>query len=441
MVCIFEDDRHERLRDEVRRFAQERVAPRVAQMETAREVDVELSALIAAQGWIGVTIPEVYGGMGLGHLAKTIIIEELARVSGAMGAMVQASQLGVAKILHFGSEEQKLTWLPQIAAGTCLPTIAVTEAGSGGHVLGMSGRAVRDGTHYVLNGAKVFVGNSHIGHVHGVVMRTGPGSGGLTAFLVEADRPGVRLEKHAPTMGLAGFSFGTVVFEDCRVPVENRLGEEGDGLKVAYSSSTLYGRPNLAAVALGIHRAVVEDTVEFCGRRELYGAPLSAISSVAMKLGGMQSRLMTARLELYHATHLLDRGLPCDAELMNAKLVNAEYAIDSARAAMEIFAARGLHVSHRIERYLRDVYHIYAPAGTSDIQRLRLSEYAAGTNHEQWSVTLADRIRADVSARPSEAGVATDSAAAVPAVAPPPSAHTASTAGRKAGAPAFADPR
>jgi alkylation response protein AidB-like acyl-CoA dehydrogenase len=413
-------------------------------MESARDIEVELSGLIAAQGWIGVTIPEVYGGMGLGHLAKTIIIEELARVSGAMGAMVQASQLGVAKILHFGSEEQKLAWLPQIASGRCLPTIAVTEAGSGGHVLGMSSRAVRDGTHYVLNGAKVFVGNSHIGHLHGVVVRTGPGSGGLTAFLVEADRPGVRLEKHAPTMGLNGFSFGTIVFEDCRVPVENRLGEEGDGLKVAYSSSTLYGRPNLAAVALGIHRAVVEDTVEFCGRRELYGAPLSAISSVAMKLGGMQSRLMTARLALYHATHLLDRGLPCDAELMNAKLVNAEYAIDSARAAMEIFAARGLHVSHRIERYLRDVYHIYAPAGTSDIQRLRLSEYASGTNHEQWSVTLADRIRADVA---PPAGEALSNESAVSGAAPTPGAATMSSRGAistalpNASAAAFADPR
>jgi alkylation response protein AidB-like acyl-CoA dehydrogenase len=398
MPGIFEDDRHEKLREQVRTFAQERVAPRVAQMEASRQVDSELSALIAAQGWIGVTIPEEYGGMGLGHLAKTIIIEELARVSGAMGAMVQASQLGVAKILHFGDERQKIAWLPRIAAGHCLPTIAVTEAGSGGHVLGMASRAERDGRGYVLNGAKVFVGNSHIGDLHGVVVRTGLGSRGLTAFLVEAGRPGVRLEQHAPTMGLSGFSFGTIVFEDCHVPEGNRLGEEGDGLKVAYSSSTLYGRPNLAAVALGIHRAVVEDTVAFCSRRELYGAPLSAISSVAVKLGGMQSRLMTAQLALYHATHLLDKGLPCDAELMNAKLINAEYAIDSARAAMEIFAARGLHVSHRIERYLRDVYHIYAPAGTSDIQRLRLSEYASGTNHEQWSVALADRIRADASA-------------------------------------------
>jgi len=395
MSDIFEDDRHRTLREQVRRFAQERVAPRVEHMETTRQLDTDLSALIAAQGWIGVTIPMQYGGMGLGHLAKTIIIEELARVSGAMGAMAQASQLGVAKILHFGSDEQKRAWLPQIAAGRCLPTIAVTEDDSGGHVLGMSSRATRDGADYVLNGAKVFVGNSHIGHLHGVVVRTGPGKRGLSAFLVEADRPGVHLEPLEPTMGLAGFSFGSIVLDNCRVPAENRLGEEGDGLNIAYSSSTLYGRPNLAAVALGIHQAVVEDTVAYCTERKLYGAPISAISSVAAKLGEMQSRLMTARLALYHATHLLDLGLPCDPDLINAKLINTEYAIASARTAMEIFAARGLHVSHRVERYLRDAHHIYAPAGTSDIQRLRLAEHAAGPRHEQWSVILKNQVRSN----------------------------------------------
>lgn len=363
-------------------------------MEQTREVEHELAAEIAAQGWIGVTIPTMYGGMGLGHLAKTIIIEELARISGAMGAMVQASQLGVAKILHFGSEAQKWHWLPPIAAGRCLPTIAVTEPGSGGHVLGMTSRGVRDGDDYILNGAKVFVGNSHVGDLHGIVVRTGTGSGGLSAFLVEADRPGVRLERHGETLGLHGFSFGTVVFENCRVPAANRLGQEGRGLWVAYSSSTLYGRPNLAAVALGIHRAIVEDTFDFCRARELYGRPLSAIPSISLKLGEMQSKLMTARLSLYHATHLLDQGLPCDAELMNAKLINTEYAIDSARMAMEIFAARGLHTVHRIERYLRDAHHIYAPAGTSDIQRLRLAEFGSGQNHEQWSVRLAGVARA-----------------------------------------------
>lgn len=395
MSEIFEDARHENLRDQVRRFAQEQVAPRVAQMEATRGLETQLSTLIAEQGWIGVTIPTQYGGMGLGHIAKTIIIEELARVSGAMGAMVQASQLGVAKIIHFGSEEQKSTWLPPIAAGRCLPTIAVTESGSGGHVLGMSSSATRAGKDYVLNGAKVFVGNSHIGHLHGVVARTGPGKRGLTAFLVEADRPGVRLEPLEPSMGLSGFSFGTVVFDDCRVPATSRLGEEGGGMDIAYSSSTLYGRPNLAAVALGIHQAVMDETVAYCAERELYGKPISEISSVAAKIGEMQSRLMTARLALYHAAYLLDRGLPCDPYLMNAKLINVEYAITSARTAMEIFAARGLLVSHRIERCLRDVLHTYAPAGTSDIQRLRLAEHAAGAGHEQWSATLRDQVRSN----------------------------------------------
>jgi alkylation response protein AidB-like acyl-CoA dehydrogenase len=393
MDRLFADEQHEALRAEVRRFAEERVRPRVPLMEQRKLVDHELSTEIARQGWIGVTIPHEYGGMGLGHLGKTIIIEELARVSGAMGAMAQASQLGVAKILHFGSENQKDWWLPRIANGDCLPTIAVTEMGSGGHVLAMTSSAVRDGDEYILNGRKVFVGNSHVGHLHGVVVRTGPGSKGLTAFLVESDRPGVRLEPLQETMGLHGFSFGDITFDNVRVPAENRIGDEGDGLAVAYSSSVLYGRPNLAAVALGVHQAIVDDTVAFCQTRHLYGKPLSALSSVSMKLGDMQSRLMTARLSLYHACHLLDLGKPCDPELMNSKLINVEYALDSARAALEIFAARGLQSRFAIERYVRDAHHIYPPAGTSDIQRLRLAEAALGQYRGQWSERLSERLR------------------------------------------------
>jgi acyl-CoA dehydrogenase len=391
----FTDERHEYLRAEVRHFAEEEVRPRVAAMERDREVDHALSRAIARRGWIGVTIPRGYGGMGLGHLAKTVIIEELARVSGAMGAMVQASQLGVAKVIHFGSEEQRRYWLPRFASGECLPTIAVTEPESGGHVLGMTGSAVRVGDEYVLNGRKWFVGNSHIGDVHGVVLRTGVGSRGLSAFMVESDRPGFRLGDPSDQSGLHGFSFGELIFENCRIPAANRLGKEGQGLDVAYSSSILYGRPNLTAVSLGIHRAIVEDTVRFCQERVLYGKPIAALPTVNLKLGEMQSRLMTARLTAYHAANLLDLGRPCDAELINAKLVNVEYALDSARNAMEIFAARGLHSSFSIERYMRDATHIYAPAGTSDIQRLRLGQVAADSYGEQWSVRLADRIPVD----------------------------------------------
>jgi acyl-CoA dehydrogenase len=392
----FTDERHDALRAEVRSFAETEVAPRVPEMEATRAVAHELSRLIARQGWLGVTIPAEYGGMGLGHLGKTVIIEELSRVSGAMGAMVQASQLGVAKIVHFGSEPQKRAWLPRIAAGDCLPTIAVTEPESGGHVLGMAAEARRDGEDYVLNGRKVFVGNSHVGDLHGVVARTGPGAGGLTAFLVEADRPGLRLGEHQPAMGLHGFSFGELVFEDCRVPAANRLGAEGDGLPVAYSSSVLYGRPNLTAVALGIHWATVADTLAFSRSQHRYGQPLHEVATVKQKLGELVSRLMTARLAAYHAAHLLDRGLPCDAELMNAKVVNVESAIDSARTAMEVHGAAGLDGERAIQRYVRDAFHIVAPAGTSEIQRLRLAELGLGTaKGPQWSVTLADRLRPD----------------------------------------------
>ena len=393
MERYFNNQDQQNLRNRVRQFAEREVRPLIAEMEASRTVSFKLSRLIARQGWIGATIDPAYGGMGIGHLGKTIIIEELARVSGAMGAMAQASQLGAAKIIHFGNAYQKKTWLPTIAAGDCLPTIAVTEPESGGHVLGMGSTAVRDGDDSVLNGRKVFVGNSHVGDLHGVVVRTGPGSKGLTAFLVEANRPGFSLAEQQPAMGLHGFSFGELIFKDCRIPAANRLGEEGQGLDVAYSSSILYGRANLTAVSLGIHQAVFEETTAFCLERERYGKPLGELNNIKLKLGRMNSRLMTARLTAYHAAHLLDRGLPCDSELMNAKLVNVESAIDSARDAMEIHAACGLFTNRPVERYLRDAYHIYAPAGTSEIQELRLGEVALGTAKRQWSEHLADLVR------------------------------------------------
>ncbi|MEU4742941.1 acyl-CoA dehydrogenase family protein [Actinosynnema sp. NPDC023658] len=393
-TSYFTTPQHERLRHQVREFAEAEVAPAVAAMEESKAVHHELSRLIAQQGWLGVTVDPRYGGMGLGHLAKTIIIEELSRVSGAMGAMVQASQLGVAKIVHFGDEQQKQRWLPMVSDGRCLPTIAVTEPEAGGHVLGMSSTAERVGDEYVLNGRKVFVGNSHVGDLHGVVVRTGPGSKGLSAFLVEATAPGFSLAPHRPAMGLHGFSFGELIFDNCRVPAENLLGVEGDGLAVAYSSSVLYGRPNLTAVSLGIHCAIVEQTVRFASTHHRYGKPLSELPTVKQKLGQMQSQLMTARLAAYYAAHMLDQGIPCDADLISAKLLNVESSLDSARTAMEVHAAYGLDPDRTIERLLRDANHIYSPAGTSDIQRLRLAEVALGTYRDQWSARLSEKLRA-----------------------------------------------
>lgn len=401
----FTAPQHELLRAQVRDFAESNVIPRIGEMEESKAVNIELSRLIAQQGWLGVTVNPKYGGMGLGHLAKTIIIEELSRISGAMGAMVQASQLGVAKIVHFGSEEQKRHWLPAICDGNCMPTIAVTEPDSGGHVVGMSSTAERVAGGYVLNGRKVFVGNSHIGDLHGVVMRTGPGSGGLSAFLVPSNATGFSLGPHQPALGLHGFSFGELIFDNCFVPMENLLGAEGDGLPVAYSSSILYGRPNLTAVALGIHQAIVERTVNFAQTHRRYGEPLAALPTIKQKLGQMQSQLMTAKLAAYYAAHLLDEGVPCDAELISAKLTNVEYSLDAARTAMEVHAAYGLDPGRHIERLLRDANHIYAPAGTSDVQRLRLAEVALGTYREQWSARFSEQLRVPTSVTISPASI------------------------------------
>ncbi|WP_243718292.1 acyl-CoA dehydrogenase family protein [Actinomadura sp. 7K534] len=391
---MFETDDHQRLRKAVRAFALAEVAPRVARMESTQTVDVETSALIARQGWIGVTIPRHYGGMGAGHLAKTIVIEELARVSGAMGAMVQASQLGAAKILHYGTEEQKQRWLPPIAAGDCLPTIAVTEEGSGGNVLDMQATASRDGEEWVLNGRKLYVGNSHVGHVHGVIVRTGSDndtrrSESLSAFLVEHDRPGLTLVPYAPPLGLHGFSFGDLTMDNVRLPAANMIGDQGQGLDVAYSSSVLYGRPNLTAVALGIHQALLEQIVAFAKDRHRRDAPLSALPTIEHRIGQTSERLMTARTLAYQAVHMLDQGLACDDELISAKYRGVESLIESALAAIRTHAACGLRRDRPIERLLRDAFHIDAPAGTGDIQLHRLAESALGVDRGQWSERLA----------------------------------------------------
>ena len=231
MERYFTDRRHEELRMAVQEFAKHEVKPRISEMEAARRASVGLSRLIARQGWIGVTVPAGYGGMGIGHLGKTMVIEELSRVSGAMGAMVQASQLGVAKILHFGNEEQKKTWLPAIASGDCLPTIAVTEPESGGHVLGMTSSAVRDGDDYILNGQQGLrrqqprrrpprrrrTHRRRLQGPHGLPRGVRP-------------PPASRSATSSPRWGCTASASASCIFDNCRVPAANRLGEEGDGL-------------------------------------------------------------------------------------------------------------------------------------------------------------------------------------------------------------------
>ncbi|WP_105968420.1 acyl-CoA dehydrogenase family protein [Streptomyces geranii] len=376
------------------RFIAERIAPDVEHMEASpNQVERRIPQLLAQQGWFGVTIPVRYGGMGAGHVAKTVLIHRTAVVSAAAAAILQASLIPVGAIQNWGTADQKEEWLPQVADGSLLPSIAVTEPFAGGHIGGIETVAERRGKDWVISGIKAHIGNSHISRVHVVVARTAEAgvsaSGALTAFLVEHDRKGVTLAPHSAGLGLHGFTAGCLRLDKVRIPAANVLGEVGQGLYVAQSSSIVYGRPNLTAVSLGIHEALVATTADFLGARPRYAGYLSDHPVVRDRLGAMQARYQTALTTAYSAVHLLDNRASCDSELIGAKHTGHQLAVASAQDAMELHGAYAVNGSSLVQRVFRDCQHTYSPAGTGEFQRIHLANTALGTPSIQWSERLA----------------------------------------------------
>ncbi|GAV38296.1 acyl-CoA dehydrogenase family protein [Streptomyces acidiscabies] len=400
----FLTDNSRRLWEEADAFAEEEIRPRVERMEAApHRVERKIAKLLAAQRWFGVTIPTEFGGMDAGHVAKTVLIHRIATVSGAAAAILQADLIPVAAVLHFGTDTQRRTLLPAVADGSLMLSIAVTEPDQGGRIASMETIAEQDGDSWVITGTKTHIGNSHLADQHIVVARTGspgtPTQEALTAFLVEGDRPGLTVSPYQPSLGLRGFSFGTLNLDRVRVGPGLVLGEVGQGHDIAQSSSILYGRPNLAALSLGLHETAVSLTTTHLGTRPRYGTTLAHHDVVRDRLGQMDAQLRMARLLAYHAVHLLDVGLPCDAELIASKGMGHDLGAESGRAALELHGASGLLTNYPLERVWRDMQTTYAPAGTGEVQRRRLAEAAlleqkeGQTGHHQWSVALAHRTR------------------------------------------------
>ncbi|MFF4051948.1 acyl-CoA dehydrogenase family protein [Streptomyces chartreusis] len=384
---------HEQLWAEANEFATGQVAARVPSMEAAAHtVERELPKLMARQGWFGVTITEEFGGMGAGHVAKTVLIHRLAVVCAAAAAILQATLIPVGALQHWGTAEQKQFWLPQVADGTVLLSIAVTEPEAGGHIGGIETLAVPDGDGWVITGEKVHIGNSHIAHLHVVVARTAAtgvtASEALTAFLVEHDRDGLTVAPHRAKLGLHGFSAGRLILDQVRIPATNVLGTVGQGLHVAHSSSIIYGRPNLTAVSLGIHEALIATTAHFLSNRPRYGRHLSDHPVIQDRLGAMQGRLQSALTTAYSAVHLLDNGLPCDSELIGAKHTGHQLAAQTAQDAMELHGAHALDADYPLQRFFRDIQHTHSPAGTGEFQRIHLAKTALGATPRQWSEYL-----------------------------------------------------
>ncbi|GHB81848.1 acyl-CoA dehydrogenase [Streptomyces umbrinus] len=392
---------HQALWADVDDFAAQEILPRVERMEGApARVDRKVARLLAGRGWFGVTVPKTFGGMQAGHVAKTILIHRLARISGAAAATLQASLIPEAALLHYGTDDQHTTLLPRVAEGSVLMSIAVTEPEQGGHIGGMTTRAEWDGKAWVLTGVKAHVGNSHLAGLHVVVARTAAPetrtSKALTAFLVRAEQRGVTLLRHAPKLGLRGFSFGQISFNRVRVLPGHVLGEVGQGFDVAQFSSILYGRPNLTAVSLGLHETAVALTTQYVSNRPRYKGTLADVGVVRDRLGRMSARLIMARILTYHAVDMLDRGLSCDDELVAAKGLGHDLAYESGNDAMQLHAANGLDGDYPIQRVWRDMQTTYAPAGTGEVQRLRLAgnllpEETSESARIPWSVLHAAR--------------------------------------------------
>lgn len=384
-------ERHAGIRADVRRFAGEVILAQRARIETPGHIEVDVLRQAAAAGWIGHSLPADVGGQDAGALSRVIMLEELACHSGAMAAAVQASQLGAAPIDLFGSPGQRADLLPKVAAGRCLPSIAVTEKAAGGTIGEITTTAEHRGGRWHLSGHKTLVGNSHVADVHVVVARTaGPEAGfrALSAFLVPATRDGVHLVPYAktPKTALHGFSYGDIVFTDCVLDADDLLGEEGDGMLVAQAASTLIGRLNLAAVTLGLHHAIVAHTVTHLLDKPRYGSDLAHHPVIEQHIGAMTGDLDSAQVAVYEAAAQLDQGRRCDTRLMNAKRTAVARAEDSALQARRLHGGHATAADIPLASPLRDIPAMDAPAGTTFVQQLRLGRAATGADeHPQMS--------------------------------------------------------
>lgn len=383
----FLTEQHRRLQDQVEALTAAQIAPLASEMESrGPHTDPEIRKILSATGLLGVLINTEQGGLGLGHVAKTVIIQVLSRTSPAAGAILQASILGAAPIAEYGSADMQHAWLPEIAAGRCWPTIAVTDPEQGSHILGMEVTARHTRTGYVLDGEKAFTGNAALADVHCVVARTGtPGEKrSLTAFLVEKGTAGLDVVPQRVN-GLHGFSVDTLRMSGVHVPKTQIIGEVGDGFDIAQTASVVYGRLNLAAVALGTHERMLEETVRWVSTRKRYGDHLCDLDTARHRVAKMQACLMTAEVTTYHAAHLLDQGEPCDPWLHHAKLTAHNAGVESAEHAKQLYGGHAGVLGTPVEQLRRDIDLINAPAGPEDLQLKRISETALGPSRPQWS--------------------------------------------------------
>jgi alkylation response protein AidB-like acyl-CoA dehydrogenase len=366
-----------RIRDAVRQFADIEIVPRVAEWEKDGRFPRETIARLAGMGVLGMMIPEEYGGAGADALSYVLVIEELARADASIAVVVSVNNsVACYPIWKFGNEAQKTTVLKDLASGKALGAYALTEPQSGSDAANQKTRAVRDGDCYVLNGAKAWITNAGEAKWYVVMAMTDPerGTHGITAFLVSADDPGVRVGAPEDKMGLRSSKTASLFLEDVRVPADRRLGAEGQGFTIAMTTLD-HSRIGIAAQGIGIAQAAYEASVEYGKTRETFGKKLAEHEAIAFQIADMRVQLEASRALTYRAALLSERpGVRFSKESSMAKVYATEACNAIAARAVQIFGGYGYSREYPVERYYRDARVTTIYEGTSEIQRIVISK-------------------------------------------------------------------
>ncbi|MDP4084223.1 MAG: acyl-CoA dehydrogenase [Bacillota bacterium] len=359
----------------VRDFAVKEITPCIEKMEKD-EFPREVIRKMGELGLMGIHVPEKYGGAEMDFTSYIIAIHECSKVSATVGVILSVhSSVCTNPILYFGTEEQKQKYVTKLASGEYLGAFCLTEPNAGSDAGSLKTRAVKDGDHYIINGSKMFITNGGEADVYLVFASTNPElrSKGISAFIVEKNTPGFIVGKNEKKMGLHGSRTVQLTFEEMRIPVQNLLGKENEGFKIALANLDV-GRIGIAAQSLGIAEAALEAATSYAKERQQFGKTIATQQGIAFKLADMATNVEAAKLLLYRAANLRANGEKCGQEAAMAKLFASRTAMETATEAIQIFGGYGYTEDYPVERYFRDAKITEIYEGTSEIQRIVISK-------------------------------------------------------------------
>jgi len=362
----------EMIRDAVRAFAQEQLWPHAARWDREHHFPREAHQGLAALGCYGICVPESLGGAGLDYLTLALVLEEIAAGDGGTSTAISVTNCPVNAILmRYGNAEQQQRWLRPLAAGEMLGAFCLTEPHVGSDASALRTSATRDGDHYVINGVKQFITSGQNGQVAIVIAVTDKGAGkkGMSAFIVPTDTPGYQVARLEDKLGQHSSDTAQIVFEGCRVPVENRIGAEGEGYRIALSALE-GGRIGIAAQSVGMARSALEVAIDYAKQRESFGTAIFNHQAVGFRLAECATQLEAARQLIWHAAALRDAGRPCLKEAAMAKLFASETAERVCSVAIQTLGGYGVVSDFPVERIYRDVRVCQIYEGTSDVQKI-----------------------------------------------------------------------